>query len=95
MENWYEKTKAKTEHIFDAIIKHTFVTELMQDTLDEDIYVSDEFTKAVKKVIEIANTYALTASADNLVKMEEVFIKTSQLEYMFWDSAYKQEKWAI
>jgi len=25
--------------------------------------------------------------------MEEVFIKTSKLEWMFWDSAYKQEKW--
>lgn len=217
MENWYEKTRAKTEHIFDAIIKHDFVIELMQDTLDKDVfgfyvnqdslylseykkslvtvgtkchkaeetqffyeaatgiievedalhkffleekyinpspsptcelynsylarivnnesvevgiaailpcftiykevgdfiikmqenkdsnsyqswintYVADDFAQAVAKAIEIANAYALTASPENLAKMEEVFIKTSQLEYMFWDSAHKQEKWKI
>jgi len=30
-----------------------------------------------------------------LALMEEVFLKTSKLEYMFWDSAYKQEKWSL
>ena len=217
MENCYEKTREKTEHIFHAIIKHDFVIELMQDTLDKDIfgfyvnqdslylneykkslvtvgtkchraedtqffyesatgiiqvedalhnvfledkyanptpsptcelynsylarivnnesvevgvaavlpcftiykevgdfiiriqgnkgsnsrqswidtYASDEFATAVQQAIDIANTYARTASPENLANMEEVFIKTSQLEWMFWDSAYKQEKWAI
>ena len=217
MENWYEKTRAKTEHIFHAIIKHDFVIDLMQANLDKDIfgfyvnqdslylseykkslvtvgtkclrsdetqffyasatgiievedalhksfldakyktptpsptcelytsylarivnnysvevgvaavlpcftiykevgdfilkmqskeidnpyqswidtYASDEFAQAVEQAIGIANKYALTASPENLAKMEEVFIKTSQLEWMFWDSAYKQEKWPI
>ena len=217
MENWYEKTREKTEHIFHAIIKHDFVIDLMQATLDKDIfgfyvnqdslylseykkslvtvgtkchrheetqffyeaatgiiqvedslhktfleeqyknptpsptcelynsylarivnnesvevgiaavlpcftiykevgdfilrmqgnrgsnayqswidtYASDEFAAAVEKAIEIANTYALTAAPENLVKMEEAFIKTSQLEWMFWDSAHKQEQWKI
>jgi len=217
MENWYDNTRQKTEHIFHAIIKHDFVIELMQATLDEsifgfyvnqdslylneykkslvtvgtkcqrpeetqffyesatgiiqvedalhkeflddkyrhptpsptcelynsyltrivnnesvevgiaavlpcftiykevgdfilrmqgnhgsnpyqawiDTYASDEFALAVQKAIDIANTYALTASPDTLAKMEEVFIKTSQLEWMFWDSAHKQEKWKI
>jgi len=217
MENWYEKTREKTEHIFHAIIKHDFVIELMQDTLDKDIfgfyvnqdslylseykkslvtvgtkchrpeetqffyesatgiiqvedalhktflddkyknptpsptcelynsylsrivnnesvevgvaavlpcftiykevgdfilrmqgnkgsntyqswidtYASDEFAEAVQQAIDIANTYARTASPENLAKMEEVFIKTSQLEWMFWDSAHKQEQWKI
>ncbi len=217
MKNWYEETRAKTEHIFHAITKHDFVIELMQDTLGKDIfgfyvnqdslylseykkslvtvgtkchradetqffyesatgiikvedalhktfsnakytnptpsptcelynsylarivnnesvevgiaailpcftiykevgdfilrmqsnkgsnsyqswidtYASDEFAEAVAKAIDIANTYALTASPENLAKMEEVFIKTSQLEYLFWDSAHKQENWKI
>ncbi len=60
-----------------------------------DTYASDEFALAVEQAIEIVDTYALTASPENLAKMEEVFIKTSQLEWMFWDSAYKQEKWKI
>lgn len=60
-----------------------------------DTYASEEFALAVEKAINIANTYALTASPESLAKMEEVFLKTSQLEYMFWDSAYNQEAWKI
>ena len=60
-----------------------------------DTYASDEFAEAVKQAIKIVDTYALTASPQSLAKMEEVFIKTSQLEWMFWDSAYKQEEWKI
>ena len=217
MENWYEKTREKTEHIFQAISKHDFVIDLMQATLDKDIfgfyvnqdslylseykkslvtvgtkchnpketqffyeaatgiiqvedslhklfledkyrnptpsptcelynsylarivnnesvevgiaavlpcftiykevgdfilrmqgdrgsnpyqtwidtYASDEFAAVVQQAIDIANDYALTASPENLAKMEEAFIKTSKLEWMFWDSAYKQEEWKI
>jgi len=217
MQNWYEKTRAKTEHIFQSIVSHDFVKELMQANLDKDTfgfyvnqdslylseykkalvcvgskchhnedtqffyeaatgiiqvedalhkefleekyknpepsptcelynsylarivnntsveigvaavlpcftiykevgdfilktqenkgsnpyqawidtYASDEFAEAVKQAIQIADTYALTASPASLSKMEEVFIKTSQLEWMFWDSAYKQEQWKI
>ena len=60
-----------------------------------ETYASDEFALAVQKAIHIVNTYALTASPQSLAKMEEVFIKTSKLEWMFWDSAYKQEAWKI
>ncbi len=217
MQNWYEETRKKTDHIFHAIIKHDFVVDLMQATLDKDIfgfyvnqdslylseykkslvkvgtkchrpeetqffyesatgiivvedalhkefleekyrsstpsptcelynsyvarivnhesvevgiaavlpcftiykevgdfilkmqgnrgsnpyqawidtYASEEFAAAVEKAIDIANTYALTASPENLAKMEEAFLKTSKLEYMFWDSAYAQEEWKI
>lgn len=217
MENWYKKTREKTEHIFHSIIKHDFVIDLMQATLDKDIfgfyvnqdslylseykkslvtvgtkchnpretqffyeaatgiieveatlhkqfledkyrnptpspscelynsylsrivnnesvevgiaavlpcftiykevgdfilkmqdnsssnpyqswidtYASDEFAAIVQQAIDIANAYALTASPENLAKMEEAFIKTSKLEWMFWDSAYKKEAWKI
>jgi len=60
-----------------------------------DTYASEEFAEAVEQAINIVDTYALTASPANLSKMEEVFIKTSKLEWMFWDSAHKQEKWKI
>ena len=58
-------------------------------------YASQEFELAVKQAIDIVNTYALTASPASLAKMQEVFIKTSKLEWMFWDSAHKQEAWHI
>jgi thiaminase/transcriptional activator TenA len=60
-----------------------------------DTYAGEAFATAVEKAIEITNKYAATASKENLALMEEVFLKTSQLEYMFWDSAYKQEKWVL
>jgi len=60
-----------------------------------DTYAGEEFAIAVEKAIEITNKYAATASKENLLLMEEVFLKTSKLEYMFWDSAYKKEKWAL
>jgi thiaminase/transcriptional activator TenA len=60
-----------------------------------DTYASEEFATAVEKAIEIANTYARTASPANLAKMEEAFLKASKLEWMFWDSAYNREQWKI
>lgn len=50
-----------------------------------DTYASDEFALAVEQAINIADTYALSASPQSLAKME----------WMFWDSAYKQEAWKI
>ena len=60
-----------------------------------DTYAGEEFAVSVAKAIEITNKYASSASDETLMLMEEVFIKTSKLEWMFWDSAYKQEKWAL
>jgi thiaminase/transcriptional activator TenA len=60
-----------------------------------DTYASEEFAILVTNAIAITNKYAATASKENLKLMEEVFLKTSKLEWMFWDSAYKQEKWAL
>ena len=60
-----------------------------------DTYAGEEFAVSVAKAIEITNKYAATASEENLKLMEEVFLKTSRLEWMFWDSAYRQEKWAL
>ncbi len=60
-----------------------------------DTYAGEEFAASVAKAIEITNKYAATASPKNLKLMQEVFMKTSKLEWMFWDSAYKQEKWKI
>jgi len=60
-----------------------------------DTYASEEFANAVEQAINIVNNYAKTASPQTLAKMREVFLKTSKLEWMFWDSAYKREEWKI
>lgn len=60
-----------------------------------DTYAGEEFGVTVDKAIAITNKYAKTASVETLELMEEVFIKTSKLEWMFWDSAYHEESWKI
>ncbi len=60
-----------------------------------DTYASDEFAAAVEQAISIVNSYAEHASPKSLAKMEEAFMKTSQLEWMFWDSAHKREGWPL
>lgn len=58
-------------------------------------YGGEEFASAVAKATEITNRYAENASEETCQRMEQAYIKASQLEYMFWDSAYKQEQWPV
>lgn len=60
-----------------------------------DTYASEEFAQAVEQAIAITNKYAAQASEEILAKMQTSFMKTSQLEWMFWDSAYQKEEWKI
>lgn len=60
-----------------------------------ETYAGEEFAQAVEQAIAITNKYAKDASPEVLRRMEEAFTKTSKLEWMFWNSAYKQEKWPV
>ncbi|WP_281615257.1 thiaminase II [Flammeovirga sp. SubArs3] len=58
-------------------------------------YGGEEFANSVKKAIDITNKLASKASPERIEKMNEAFEKASKLEWMFWDSAYKQEAWKV
>jgi thiaminase/transcriptional activator TenA len=58
-------------------------------------YGGEDFAKSVKNAIHIANLHAENANENTLNKMNVAFEKASKLEWMFWDSAYKKEKWSI
>lgn len=60
-----------------------------------DTYNSDVFGNAVKAVIEITDKTAAAASEDGRARMRKAFEIGSLYEWMFWDSAYRQEKWPI
>ena len=60
-----------------------------------DTYGGEDFAKSVKSAIHIANLHAENANKNTLNKMNVAFEKASKLEWMFWDSAYKKEKWRI
>ena len=60
-----------------------------------DTYVDADFEMAVQGVIEVANLMATQVGNEELTLMEQVFQRASQLEWMFWDSAYRLETWQI
>jgi len=56
-------------------------------------YAGEKFGLLVDKAIAICDTAAATATPEQLQLMTEAFIMASRLEYDFWDSAYRLEKW--
>lgn len=60
-----------------------------------DTYGGEAFGEAVKRALAIGDALAAAASSQQNNKMTEAFVKASQLEWMFWDSAYRLEKWPV
>jgi len=58
-----------------------------------DTYAGDEFAVAVEQAIEITEEVASEATDEAQQRMGEAFIRSSRLEWMFWDSAYRMERW--
>lgn len=55
-----------------------------------ETYGEEEYEKGVRAVLDIINSFRLTEEQKSYVKKH--FRITSMFEYMFWDSAYKLEK---
>src|SRR5690625_5382420 len=55
------------------------------------MYSSDGFTKIAKDCIDLINDLAKDKPEHELKKLEEIFVKTSYFEYMFWDMARSEE----
>ena len=60
-----------------------------------DTYASEEFGAAVSAQIAIADRLAASASAERQAAMAATFHRCTQLEWMFWDSAYRMERWPV
>lgn len=58
-------------------------------------YAGEEFGLLVEKAIAICDNVALDCSVKQRERMTKAFVMASKLEWMFWDSAYKQEQWPI
>ncbi len=58
-----------------------------------DMYSGEEFQEVVKNAIDLTDRVAKDANKNQLQKMEEAFITSTRLEWMFWDSAYRMENW--
>ena len=60
-----------------------------------DTYADEAFAEGVKKVIVIGDQMAEAASPTVRDQMFRAFTRASQLEWMFWDSAYRLERWPV
>ena len=58
-----------------------------------DTYAGEEFHHAVQAVIEATNEVAQAASLELRERMHAAFTQATQLEWAFWDSAYRLETW--
>ena len=60
-----------------------------------DTYAGEEFHAAVQGVIAATDEAARDASLPLRERMHAAFRGATQLEWMFWDSAYRLETWAV
>jgi thiaminase/transcriptional activator TenA len=60
-----------------------------------DTYAGEEFATAVQAVIATTDAAASGASERTRQSMHTAFTRATQLEWMFWDSAYRLTKWPV
>ncbi len=60
-----------------------------------DTYAGDEFAAAVDAIIAATDAVAGAASPGQIEAMHAAFTRAMQLEWMFWDSAYRLERWPV
>jgi len=60
-----------------------------------DTYAGEEFAEAVAGMIAATDHAALTASVGTRERMHRAFTQATRLEWMFWDSAYRDAGWPV
>src|SRR4051794_40235801 len=60
-----------------------------------DTYAGEEFHAAVRDVIAATDEAADGASPSLRARMHGAFTRATQLEWVFWDSAYRLETWPV
>lgn len=59
------------------------------------MYSSEGFTEIAKDCIDLIDEIAEGKPEHELQKLEDIFIKTSYYEYMFWDMAENESMWPV
>jgi thiaminase/transcriptional activator TenA len=57
------------------------------------MYSDPEFAEVVKEVEGITDRLALTADARVITRMDAAYQRSTRLEWMFWDAAWRGETW--
>jgi len=81
--------------VYREVGKHIAKTQTRENPYQEwiTLYASEQFDAAVNSVIAITNNLSLSANDLLKEKMINAFVKSTQLEWLFWQGAYQQEQW--
>ncbi|MGY0692726.1 thiaminase II [Virgibacillus sp. FSP13] len=60
-----------------------------------EMYASNEFTELANTCKGLMNEIANGKPEHELAALEDIVVKTSYFEYMFWDMAERKEKWPV
>lgn len=60
-----------------------------------DTYADEAFAQGVRAMIALTDGLAERATPQIRAEMRAAYIKSSQLEWMFWDAAYRMESWPV
>lgn len=60
-----------------------------------DTYGGAEFTQIVDDVLTVAERHGGTLSSAERTRMREKFVIAARYEWMFWDAAYRRERWPL
>ncbi len=60
-----------------------------------EIYASEEFWTPVREQIRLMDKLGAAATAQEKKRMSEYFLLSSRYEYLFWEQAYRLEKWPV
>lgn len=60
-----------------------------------ETYNSAELAEQADRLRSFVDRMALESGPQELARMERAFMRSSQLEYMFWDAAYRLEEWPV
>lgn len=58
-------------------------------------YGGEEYAKAVEEAIDITDEIAEKCSPEQQEQMIHDFVMTARMEWLFWDAAYRLEKWKV
>ena len=59
------------------------------------MYASPEFAAVQRWMRQQVDRWALDAGSDEKRRMEEAFLTSSRYEWMFWEMAWREERWPI
>jgi len=59
------------------------------------LYASPKFAEVAALDAQKSGSWAKTAGKEEKRRMEESFVISSRYEWMFWEMAWKEEKWPV